>query len=426
MTLRFCMLTTFYPPFHFGGDAVGIQRLARALARQGHAVTVVHDVDAFHTLHDGPPADQGRGVDDGVNVIGLRSRLGALSPLLTQQTGRPVVHGRRIASILREGRFDVVNFHNVSLVGGPGLLGFGGDAVRIYMAHEHWLVCPTHVLWRHGREACPARECLRCTLHYRRPPQLWRWTGLLQRELKNVDAFIAMSEFSRQKHREFGFPRDMEVLPYCLPSVAATGDSSGTSPHHRPYFLVVGRLERIKGLDDVLPLFRDYPDADLLVAGDGEHAPVLRAIAADVPQVRFLGRLPAEELAAYYRDALALIVPSICFETFGIILIEAFRQGVPVIARRIGPLPEIVARSGAGELFTTPNELRSAMRRMQHDPKYRAELATAGLRAFLEEWTEDAVLPRYLDIVRRAAARRGHARVAAALAPFEEVACGSC
>ncbi len=91
--LRFCMLTTFYPPYSFGGDAIGVQRLARGLVRAGHEVTVVHDVDAYHALHPGAPPNDGEGAD-GVEVIPLRSGLRTLSPLLTQQTGRPIVHGR--------------------------------------------------------------------------------------------------------------------------------------------------------------------------------------------------------------------------------------------------------------------------------------------------------------------------------------------
>ena len=57
--LRFCHLTTFYPPCNFGGDGIGVQRLCRALARRGHHVTVVHDVDAYNALHRGPePAEE--------------------------------------------------------------------------------------------------------------------------------------------------------------------------------------------------------------------------------------------------------------------------------------------------------------------------------------------------------------------------------
>ncbi len=417
--LKFCFLTTFYPPYHFGGDAIGIQRLAHGLARAGHRVTIVHDVDAFRTLatHDpGPDPEE----PDGIDVVRLESGLGMLSPLLTQQLGRPVINGRRIRRLLDEGGFDVVNFHNVSLIGGPGLLGYGGDALRLYMAHEHWLVCPTHVLWRHGRELCTGRQCVRCSLHYRRPPQLWRMTGQLERQLRHVDAFIAMSEFSRDKHREFGFPREMEVLPYFLPPAAPQEQAAeDLSPHERPYFLFVGRLEKIKGLDDVLPIFRDYEDADLVIAGDGEYGEALRNQAADIPNVHFLGRVPPDRLAAFYRHAMALIVPSSCFETFGIIIIEAFRQGTPVIARRLGPFPEIVDSAGAGELFQTPSELLTAMRRLNDHPDLRDRYAHAGRAAFQARWSEDAVIPQYLDIVRRAAQRTGRGHLVAQLQAVE-------
>src|SRR5438045_1134335 len=79
------------------------------------------------------------------------------------------------------------------------LLAYGGDALKVYVAHEHWLVCPTHVLWKFNHEPCDERACTRCVLAYRRPPQLWRYTGALERRLADVDLFIARSEFSRAK-----------------------------------------------------------------------------------------------------------------------------------------------------------------------------------------------------------------------------------
>ena len=416
------MFTTFYPPYSFGGDAIGIQRLSRALVRRGHHVTVVHDVDAYNSLHRGlEPAPVAN--DEGVEVIGLRSGVGIVSPLLTQQLGRPVVNGRRIAALLRAGNFDVVNYHNVSLVGGPGLFRFHGDAVTLYMAHEHWLICPMHVLWRHGRERCEKPECLKCTLHYRRPPQLWRQTGLLEREAERVDAFIAMSEFSRDMHRSRGFRRDMEVLPYFLPDPESPEmpEATGPAPHPRPYFFFAGRLERIKGLQDVIPVFARYPGADLVIAGDGEFAASLRSQASGMPNVRFLGRISPDDLSQYYRHSVATIVPSVCYETFGIVLIEAFRQGSPVIARRLGPFPEIVERSGGGELFQTTEELVLAMQRLQDDPAHRARVARAGYRGYVERWSERAVLPQYLGIVRRAATRRSHRAILDAL-PEADVA----
>lgn len=421
--LRFAFVTTFYPPHNFGGDGIGIQRLARGLVRRGHHVTVIHDVDAYSVLSSGPePAPAAE--PEGLEVVRLRSGMAHLSTLLTQQTGRPVVNGGRIRRLLDEGGFDVVNFHNVTLVGGPGVLSYGGDAVRLYMAHDHWLVCPMHVLWRHGRELCTGRECVRCTLAHRRPPQLYRATGFMGRRLREVDRFIAMSRFSRDKHHEFGFEHPMEVLPYFLPDPPPEEDPFSEPdegpPRERPYFLFVGRLEKIKGLDDVIPLFERFPDADLVVAGDGEHGAALRALAGDSTRVEFVGRVPFEVLRRYYRHARALIVPSVCFETFGIILIEAFSLGTPVIARRLGPFPEIVETADAGELFETDEELLAAMERIQSDPEHRDRLARNGYRAFRERWTERAVIPRYLEIVERAAEDRGRTDVARLAAAHRE------
>ncbi len=404
--LRFCFLTTFYPPYSFGGDAIAIQRLARGLVRAGHHVTVVHDLDAFTALSRAPipePPPQSAGLD----VVSLCSGFGALSPLLTQQLGRPALNGRRIKRLLHAGMYDVINFHNISLIGGPGLLKFG-SGIKLYMAHEHWLVCPTHVLWRHDRELCTGRQCFRCQIAYHRPPQFWRWTGLLERELTHVDAFIAMSDFSRAKHREFGFSREMEVLPAFLPDAADDPDTTESPrPHDRPYFLFVGRLERLKGLQEVIPLFAEYRDADLVIAGEGEYGARLRAQAAGLTRVHFLGQVAPGDLARYFRHAVALIVPSLCFETFGVILLEAFRQSTPVIARRLGPFPELVAASGAGELFATRDELLAAMRRLQADPSRRARLGQLGYEAFRERWSERVVVPRYLDIVREISERKG-------------------
>jgi glycosyltransferase involved in cell wall biosynthesis len=399
--LRFCFVTTFYPPYNFGGDAIAVQRLARALVKRGHHVTVVHDVDAYLALHDGPEPeapDEG----DGVEVIRLRSRAGILSPLLTQQIGGPTLHRSRYREILDEGRYDVVNFHNASLAAGPRIYSYGGNAAKIVTAHDHWLVCPTHVLWRHKREPCPARQCFRCQLKYHRPPQLWRMTGLLERQLENIHVFIAMSDFSRKKHHEFGFKREMEVLPFLLPDPDPSDLKVGERPHDRPYFLFVGRLEKIKGLQHVIPLMRRYPDADLLVAGDGTYTDELVRIAGDSDRVKFVGRVSSENLSNYYAHAIATIVPSVCFETFGIVIIESFRHRTPVIARNIGPFPETVTASGGGELFDSDDDLLASMARLQQDRSYRDTLAENGYRGYVCRWSESAVVPQYLEIVERA------------------------
>jgi glycosyltransferase involved in cell wall biosynthesis len=409
-------VTTFYPPYNFGGDGIGAQRWARALVRRGHHVTVICDTDVYELLRTGPSPSTVT-EEEGVTVHRLRTKIAPLSVLLTQQTGRPVVNGSVIRRILQDGNFDVINYHNVSAIGGPGVLAIG-TGIKLYTAWEHWLVCPTHVLWRHNREACSGRECIRCQLIYKRPVQLWRHTGLLERNLQHVHAFIALSEFSRAKHKEFGFSREMEVLPGFLPDPEAGATRpvpTEPSPHTRPYFLFVGRLEKIKGLDDVIPVFSRYTDADLLIAGDGTDRARLEGIAAGNPRVKFLGTVAQDALGRYNAHAVASLVPTAGFETFGFVIIEAFRRGTPVIARRIGPLPELVDACGGGETFRTPDELEQALRRIQHEPGRRERLASAAYQGFAERWTESAVMPRFFDLLARIARERGALDVVRAL-----------
>jgi Glycosyltransferase Family 4 len=150
--VRFCMLTTFYPPWSFGGDGIQVQRLARALVENGHDVTVVHSREGYRTLGgdagDAPDQDN----DDAVRVIGIDTRTGPVSPLATYLAGRPVLARRALERVLAE-PFDVLHFHNPSLLGGPGLLPMG-EGLRLYTLHEQWLVCPTHVLLKYRRRIC--------------------------------------------------------------------------------------------------------------------------------------------------------------------------------------------------------------------------------------------------------------------------------
>jgi glycosyltransferase involved in cell wall biosynthesis len=410
--MRFAMVTTFYPPHHFGGDAVFIKRLVHALARRGHEVEVIYDADAFRALapqREVQPETQPPRVT--VHPLSAGSPLrGFLSTLATQQLGRPLVHGARIRALLARGRFDVVHFHNVSLVGGPGVLGLAPpDAVTLYMAHEHWLVCPTHVLWRHNRERCDERQCLRCVLRHKRPPQLWRYTGLLEREAAHVDVFYSPSRFSAEKHAQFGFPRALEVIPYFLPdldSAAEPPERLTDRPSEAPFFLFVGRLEKIKGLQDVIPVFAGDAGEELWIAGAGDYEPELRRLAEGRPRVRFLGARTPEQLRGLYREALAVVAPSVCYETFGIVLLEAFREGTPVIARRLGPFTEIVEGSGGGLLFDDEPQLRRALALLAGDAEQRRALGAAGQRALRARWTESVVLERYFATIARAAEKK--------------------
>lgn len=407
------MITTFYPPYHFGGDATYLYRLVNELARRGHTVAVIHCTDAY-TLFAGRMAHGNFPHERGVTVHRLQSRAGALSPLLTQQTGLPLLKAPMMRAIIERGDFDVLHFHNMSLIG-AGALSYGrADAIRLYTLHEYWLLCPMHMLWQDGRQLCEQPHCLRCQLVGRRPPQLWRHTTLLQHQLRRIDAFLAPSDFALRLHRERGLAElPLRVLPYFVPSHEETSATVEVPVTARPYFLFVGRLERIKGVRELIDAFRGYPHADLLIAGAGTDAATLHAQALGLPHVRFLGALTQAELRPLYRGALALVVPSIWHEVFGIITLEAFAMRTPVIVRRSGALPELVAASGGGLVYDDTAGLIAALHRLQHDPALRDHLGAAGYTAYRERWSEGPHLEAYFAILCDIAGRRASLTIAA-------------
>ena len=398
--LNFVHLTTFYPPYSFGGDAMYIYRLAHALGDMGHRVDVVHCVDSYKMLHPAVPqidfAEHPR-----VTRHELRSAAGRLSPLLTQQTGRPLLKRRKIQSLLDSRRYDVVQFHNTSLLG-PTALRMEprlGRFVKLYMAHEHWLVCPTHVLWKFNSRPCEKPECLRCVLHSKRPPQLWRYTGLLEECAKHVDLFVTPSVFASEMHAERGFSRPLEHLPYFIDRVDDEWKNPGPRPQERPYFLFVGRLEKLKGLQTLIGMWDRIPQADLLVAGTGTDERALEELAAGLPGVKFLGPLPQSELGPLYYHAVACIVPSTTYETFGIIIVEAFARKTPVIVRDLGALPEVAEVSGGGIVYRTDDEFVDAALELLESRARRAELGEKGYEAFVRLWSREAHLRRYFEFL---------------------------
>lgn len=401
------MVTTFYPPYNFGGDGIFVYRLSNALAQRGHGVDVVHCVDAYKALDSGKPCGQYPNHPN-VTVHSLKSRAGILSPLLTQQLGIPAFKGKKIQQILDSKNFDVINFHNVSLVGGPKIFQYG-KAIKLYTTHEYWLLCPTHALFKFNREACVKPSCFSCCLIYKRPPQLWRYTGLLQKAIKHIDAFIAPSWFAADMHRRMGLQIPITRIPMFLPSVAKESISHRDDPKtnelipsivsSRPYFLFVGRLEKLKGLQEVIPLFEKYEHADLLVAGAGTFQHELQNLAKGNPRIKFVGYVPYEVLQGLYLNALALIVPSICYETFGQVILEAFMMKTPVIVKEIGAMVEIVTDSGGGLLYREQSDLQQAIEELRTNTALRWELGNKGYKAYLQYGTEERYLEKYFQLI---------------------------
>ncbi len=401
--LKFCHISTFYPPWSFGGDALYLYRLANALARDGHEVHVIHCLDSYHALKQRPPADPFPN-ETGVTLHSLRRGWGMLSPLLSQQTGRPWLKGNSIRRILASQDFDVLHFHNISLFG-PRVLEIpttNPAAIKLYTMHEHWLVCPMHVLWKNNERICDQPACIRCSLAFRRPPQLWRYTGLMEKSLDSVDGFLSPSDSTREVHYQHGFRREIERLPLFVPDP----QTSEANKYERPYFLFVGRLERIKGLQEIIPVFRERPEFDLLIAGAGSYEPQLRLLAGNSGNIKFLGWVPQSRLAPLYSGATALLVPSICYEVFGLTVVEAFAHGTPAIVSALGSLQELVNESEAGFVYRNAAELLTSLHRLHDDPHLRQRMGANGYRAFLAKWSEEAHLDAYFQLLASVSRRK--------------------
>ena len=394
--MRFCHVTTYYPPHNFGGDGILVQQICEGLARRGHEVDVVHCVDAYHlkgaavthTITDPP----------NIRRHSLRSSLGLLSPLITQQTGRPGLKHHKLEQILSE-HYDVVHFHNISLVGGPGVLKLSRAPVTLYTTHDHWLVCPAHVLWKYRSRPCDRPQCFSCSIVSGIPPQLWRYTKLLERSLEHVDVILAPSQFTADRHRDSGISRPIKVLNSFSRLAPDDGVSEFGYRSDKPLFAYAGRLESSKGLEQLIEAFSQRPDYDLLIAGDGSLAEELKAHCIDYPNIRMLGTLISAHLAALFRDADAVVSPTRGPEAFPLVNIEAMSCGTPVIARRSGGSLESIERTGGGLTYDEPEDLLPLLDRMAGDPELRKSLAAKAIAGYREHYSEERWMEQYFELI---------------------------
>ena len=406
VALRFALVSTFFGPHRFGGDAAYVERLAAALLQRGHHVEVFCSQDAFEVVRGGrgplpyqPPP--------GLVVHALRTGVPLWTVLRLHQTGGLGPYRSTLGRMLVQGGFDVAHFHNISLMGGSGLLALDiPGTVRLMTVHEHWLACPLSVRWRFGREPCPEPACVRCSLQAGRPPQWWRMNGGLPAAFQSLDAAIFPSTSALAAHRDRGIahPR-ARVLPYFVPS-----DWMRDEPVHDRHeaFLFVGRLVKEKGLQGILPLFRDRPQARLDVVGDGPFRATLQRQAGAAANIRFHGAIGADAVRKRMAGARALLVPSLFPETLGYVVLEAWSQGVPVLVSTAGALPTLVA-GGGGQVCGSAAEFGAWIDRWLVHPQEAVAIGVTGRRRCDEEFGEDRHVHALLDLIHDA----GHSAAAA-------------
>jgi len=402
--LRFVMVTTFYPPYCTNDDGYDVQRWARALTARGHSVDVIHDTDAYRLLTGNVPEVPLE--EDGIRIHRLRSPTKFMSTLGVQQFGRPTTHRERLHELL-VGRYDVIHYHNISLIGGPGLWQIG-TGIKLHTAHDFWLACAGHTLWRNNKELCTSKRCIRCVYAQGRPPQLWRFTGKMKQMSKHVDAFLMPSQSATDLHERFGFSEPMRVAPTISAISAPRLKPALSKPdQNRPYFFYAGPLDDVQGLDQVIPQFGDRLKAELRIAGIGTDEAKLRRLSEKFPKVVFLGPQTEEKIRYLRRNAIAIIAPHKGYDVFPNAILEAFREGKPVVARDIGPNTDIISQSGGGLLFDDMLTLEGHLQLLVNDPGQAAALGRKAFSHFAKYWREDVAIDAYFDIIREIAERRG-------------------
>jgi glycosyltransferase involved in cell wall biosynthesis len=219
--------------------------------------------------------------------------------------------------------------------------------------------------------------------------------------VKEVDAFIGPSQFVIDVHHKHGFPQPIRRIPYFLPD---TELSKALEPVEaleivEPYFLFVGRLEKIKGVQVLIEAFRHYRNANLLIAGTGTYRETLEEMADGLPHVRFLGMLDHAKLRPLYQQAIATIMPSLCYETFGWPILESLMTKTPVIVPDLGALPEIVRATQGGLVYDDREGLVEKMEELRGQPEWRDELGRRGYQNALEKYSEAHHIGLYHQLI---------------------------
>jgi glycosyltransferase involved in cell wall biosynthesis len=200
-------------------------------------------------------------------------------------------------------------------------------------------------------------------------------------------------------------------LPYFLPddwTSAVDRDPVHSLGPARPYLAAAGRLVRMKGFHELIPVMKRLPEIDLRIAGTGPYEAELRRMAEGLPNVSFEGLLGGDDLSRLFRGALAVVVPSLFPETFGYVVLEAFAVRTPVVVQRAGgAIVETGADSGGGLAYSTADELVGAVRRLAADRGLRDQLAEAGYAVRSGSWSESNHLARYFELIAQAKSQRG-------------------
>ena len=265
-----------------------------------------------------------------------------------------------VRQLISTNKIELMSVHNFFPLVSPSIYyAARAEGVPVVQTlHNYRLLCPAATFLRDGKicedclgKAVPWRglvhKCYRKSLL-----QTGAAVGMITAHKvlgtwrRMVDYYIALTPFMRDKFVAGGFPRERIVVK--PNSVEDTGVGSGQEDH----FLFVGRLSEEKGATVLLRAWKTAKTSrKLKIIGTGPDEMNLRAMAAGLANVEFLGQVSSERVRAEMGGAAALVFPSIWYEGLSRVVTEAFSKGIPIIASDVGPLSTIVKDGQNGVLF---------------------------------------------------------------------------
>ncbi len=301
---------------------------------------------------------------------------------------------------LRRFKPDVMHVHNFFPQISPSIYDACLDeAVPVVQTlHNYRLICPGAMLMREGKicEQCISGSPYQAALYgcYRGSKlgslvvahmvAQHRKQGTWQHK---VDRFIALTEFSKGKFVEAGFPADKIAVKanFLHNHLQDTNRSNSTRPS---FALFVGRISEEKGIKTLLKAWSALDDQALLkVAGSGPLATFLPG----KNNIMALGHQNATEISRLMLEATFLVLPSEWYEGFPLVLVEAFAHGLPVLASRLGSMAEII-KDGENGLLFVPGDAGDLARKAKwllENPQQAQKLGENARHTFLEKYTAE-------------------------------------
>lgn len=377
-----------------------------------------HEVAHFSTAHpDNEPSPYSDYFAPYLE-LGAGGRLGARDAV---RAGVRLFHNRPAARcvtrLIAEFRPDVVHAHGVHRQLSPSVL----TAARrrgvpvVQTLHDYHKVCPADTLLLAGRAPCEPRRCRtywygaavrhRCVRGSVGASVLSAAETTYQRTRRAyehaVSCFICPSGFLASVMRDAGVAPDrLRVVANAmgLPQVEAEERPAGGPGS----FLYAGRLAPEKGVGVFLEAAQ-AADVRVVVAGDGPFAQTLGSRGA---RGEFRGRVGGAELERLVEGARAVVVPSVCLENAPMAVLEAMAAGTPVIASRIGGIPELID-DGVEGILVEPGDvgdLAAALRRLTDEPETARAMGERGRARVMRDFTPERHLEGLLDAYEHAIA----------------------